>query len=118
MRSLRLIPITLFAATIVIFLGACSSFSQSREQNLYQVHIGQSKAELRAALGKPTKEVVEGSTERWFYEVYSADNRKIYPYTATFENGNLAKWDFDTARTKENQQDAEIRRPSSQKLPY
>ena len=117
MRKFRHFQVTLVAVTSVL-ISACSSFSQSREQNLYQVHIGQSKAELRAALGAPVKEIVEGSTERWFYEVYSSDNRKIYPYTATFENGNLAKWDFDTARTKENLRDAEVRRPSSQKMPF
>ena len=60
---------------------------ESSEQNLYKVHIGQSPEELKAALGTPSKQESLGSTEKWYYDVYSSDNRQIYPYTATFENG-------------------------------
>ena len=97
----------------VCWLTSCSTFSKSREQNLYQVHIGQSKAELLAALGQPSKQIVLGSEEKWLYDVYSADNRQIYPYTATFENGTLAKWDFDTLRNAEDVRHSEMRTPSS-----
>jgi outer membrane protein assembly factor BamE (lipoprotein component of BamABCDE complex) len=88
--------------TTVFVFTACSTFSKAREQNLEMVHVGQSKAQLIDTLGKPDAVEMQGSMEMWHYEIYSADNRRIYPYTASFENEHLAKWSFDTARNQDD----------------
>ncbi len=99
-------------------LNGCGTFSRSREQNLYQVHLGQSRVELVEALGEPARESQDGGQEKWFYQVYSYDRRQTYPYTAIFEHGKLTHWDFDTSRTTENLHAHESRNPSSQDPRY
>ena len=103
---------------VVLNLMACATFSKANEQNLYQVHLGQTKADLLTAMGTPSRQAVDGSSEKRYYEVYSFDYRQIYPYTATFENDKLVHWDFDTRRTSENVRARESRNPSSMGVRY
>jgi outer membrane protein assembly factor BamE (lipoprotein component of BamABCDE complex) len=97
---------------LICFVGsACSIFSKAREENLNQVQLGQTKAELIALIGEPSDKSEPGTTERWYYEVTSRDEKRSDPYTAVFENDKLKNWYFDAARVeKRSSQPAKGRR--------
>jgi outer membrane protein assembly factor BamE (lipoprotein component of BamABCDE complex) len=99
---------------LAMAISACSTFSKSSENNLYRVHIGDTQAQMIEELGTPSKQIKDAEGEKWLYEIYSTDNREIYPYTAVFHNGVLAQWNFDTSRKAEDIHHTETSRtPSS-----
>lgn len=89
--------LSLMTLTISSALG-CALFSKAQDENLYKIHIGQSREEVIDAVGEPVERILDGPSERWHYDIASRDQRRSYPYTAVFQDNKLNAWYFDTAR--------------------
>lgn len=53
-------------------------------------------AEVESILGKPKQRNVKGTIETWYYDVYSSDSFRTYPYVAIFESQALKSFNSDS----------------------
>jgi outer membrane protein assembly factor BamE (lipoprotein component of BamABCDE complex) len=96
--------IRLSALLFFLALTSCAMFSKAREENLHDIHNGMTKSEVIEVLGKPDKEGMEGTNEKWQYLITSSDLKHEYPYTATFSNGVLSDFYLNAAHNESKPQ--------------
>lgn len=101
---------------ILIFAISCATISKSTLNNLPAVQVNQTTGELTSIIGGPTKKVVKGKQELWFYDLYSSDNARVYPYTAVIEGGRVKSFNADYSRSKETRELCRERKKSNQDL--
>jgi hypothetical protein len=101
---------------VAIVTCSCANFSKARLANISQIREGQTPEEVHGVLGKPRQEFKQGSVNLWWYDIYSDDSSKQYPYTAKFENGKLKSFATDYNRSLEDLRLCERRRASNQTL--
>ncbi len=97
-------------------INSCAIFSKARVTNLPLVHFGQTPEQLVSTLGSPKKQLTQGKSDIWFYDIYSEDSSRVYPYTARFENGILTSFNADYGRGAEDRMLCEQRKKSNQEI--
>jgi hypothetical protein len=85
---------------VYIFIGCfCWPVLAADVPNSEKVQIGQSKADVIAAVGKPASQVTDGDFEYWYYNLSALYGSN--PYRAVFKNGQVTEWKLDESRMKE-----------------
>jgi outer membrane protein assembly factor BamE (lipoprotein component of BamABCDE complex) len=98
----------LFIAGCVV--GGKGRWTKNRE-NLNEIEISMSKAEVREIMGKPYRREAKGELEWWLYETEYWDrwqNESDYLTPLLFENGKLVGWGKNYWTTKEQKYDVKI----------
>lgn len=99
--------------TGVVFVG-CASFSKARVGNLPLVHPEQTPAEFTEAMGSPAEKIKKGDAETWYYELYSDDSSRTYPYKADFQAGKLKSFEADYSRSAKARELCRLRKKGDQ----
>ncbi len=100
---------------VFLFVG-CANFSKARLSNLSAIKVGQAPAETTAALGQPSEKIKKGEAETWYYEIYSDDSSRTYPYKAVFQSGKLKSFEADYSRSAKNRELCRERKRSDQRF--
>jgi outer membrane protein assembly factor BamE (lipoprotein component of BamABCDE complex) len=88
---------------LTLLTVSCAMFTKARQSNAGKIEVGQSQAQVTALLGDPDKQMKEGEVDVWYYDIYSNDSSRLFPYTARFAKGVLKSFEKDEARGAEDE---------------